>query len=221
MLRYYMVGRESCGGVGEGVRGEENPNAGKKKPIVGVLLSAVLPGAGEFYAGSWLKGAVFLGAEVALWIGYWQFSDRGQEWEIIFHAYADEHWDEDEWLEWMEAHPGFADTTHTLPDTKTQQYYEMIGKYDQFKAGWDDYYDGDPAMTPNRDYYEGLRHTSNLQFKRASYCAMVSLGNRVLSILDSAWTIRKLNRRVEGKLRMSLKKGRVDVVPCLTLCVNW
>jgi len=33
------------------------------------------------------------------------------------------------------------DFTHTLPDTKSQQYYEMIGKYDQFRGGWDDYWD--------------------------------------------------------------------------------
>lgn len=29
--------------------------------------------------------------------------------------------------------------SHQLPSSKTQQYYEMIGKYEQFKAGWDDY----------------------------------------------------------------------------------
>ena len=28
--------------------------------------------------------------------------------------------------------------THHLPATKTQQYYEMIGKYDQFRYGWSD-----------------------------------------------------------------------------------
>ena len=31
-----------------------------------------------------------------------------------------------------------AETTHHLPDTRTQQYYEMTGKYDQFAWGWDD-----------------------------------------------------------------------------------
>ncbi|MBN1968279.1 MAG: hypothetical protein JXR48_11455 [Candidatus Delongbacteria bacterium] len=32
--------------------------------------------------------------------------------------------------------PGF---THDLPQTKTQQYYEMIGKYHQFSMGWKDF----------------------------------------------------------------------------------
>ena len=225
MFRYRMVGVESCRGVGKIVSGEEDEDSGKekkrKKPIVGVLLSTVLPGTGEMYGGSWRKGLVFLGVEVALWIGYWQFGDSGREWEAFFRAYADEHWDEDEWQEWMEEHPEFADTTHTLPSEKNQQYYEMIGKYDQFKAGWDDYEDPGPALTAHRAYYEGLRHKSNIQFKRASYCAMVSLGNRVLSAIDAAWTIRRHNRQIEGELRMSLKRGRVDYVPCLTLSLNW
>ncbi len=29
--------------------------------------------------------------------------------------------------------------THNLPETKTQQYYEMIGKYHQFACGWNDF----------------------------------------------------------------------------------
>jgi len=29
--------------------------------------------------------------------------------------------------------------THNLPETKTQQYYEMIGKYHQFSCGWNDF----------------------------------------------------------------------------------
>ncbi len=28
--------------------------------------------------------------------------------------------------------------THSLPSTKTQQYYEMVGKYLQFVYGWKD-----------------------------------------------------------------------------------
>jgi hypothetical protein len=29
--------------------------------------------------------------------------------------------------------------THNLPETKTQQYYEMVGKYHQFACGWNDF----------------------------------------------------------------------------------
>lgn len=34
---------------------------------------------------------------------------------------------------------GSAQFTHNLPETKTQQYYEMVGKYHQFACGWNDF----------------------------------------------------------------------------------
>ena len=35
---------------------------------------------------------------------------------------------------------GYTDQfTHNLPETKTQQYYEMVGKYHQFACGWNDF----------------------------------------------------------------------------------
>jgi len=34
---------------------------------------------------------------------------------------------------------GSSQFTHNLPETKTQQYYEMIGKYHQFACGWNDF----------------------------------------------------------------------------------
>ncbi len=42
--------------------------------------------------------------------------------------------------------------SHHLPDIKNQQYYEMIGKYEQFRYGWDDY---DPIThsSPHRESY--------------------------------------------------------------------
>jgi hypothetical protein len=194
---------------------------GGKSPGLGALFSALVPGTGEMYAGSWLKGAIFLGAEIGLWVGYWQFHKKGGEWEDIFQAFADDHWSEDRWRDWMQNHPEFGDTTHTLPSTKTQQYYEMIGKYNQFKAGWDDYTEGGAALTPNRNYYEDLRDKSNDQFKRASYCAMISLGNHVLSALDAALTVRLKNRTLKGQVRMGLKNTLRETVPVAVLRMSW
>ena len=194
---------------------------GVKNPGLGALFSAVIPGTGEMYGDSWLKGALFLGVEVALWVGYIHFHGEGQEWEDIFHAYANEHWSEERWRDWMQWHPEFGDTTHSLPSTKTQQYYEMIGKYNQFKAGWDDYVDGGPALTENRNYYEELRNESNVQFKRASYCAMISLGNHILSAMDAALTIRSRNRTIQGQMRVGLKRTPLEYVPCLALRIKW
>lgn len=43
--------------------------ANQKSPAISALLSAVLPGAGHFYAGRMDVGAYFLGAEAAMWLG--------------------------------------------------------------------------------------------------------------------------------------------------------
>ena len=217
-LRYYMLGLGSSLNKEHSGLFQENSNQKMKKPAVGILLSAAVPGAGELYAGKWIKGAIFMSAEIILWIGYGHFSGEGQEYEDTFHAYADAHWSEERWRAgWEEGDPD----THTLPSTKTQQYYEMIGKYDQFKEGWDDYYEGGPDLTPRRNYYEGLRHQSNVEFKRASYCAMAALANHVLSAFDAAFTIRNANRRVESGMRVGLMRAGDSATPCFVLNVSW
>lgn len=192
-----------------------------RSAALGILMSAVVPGTGEMFAGSWIKGAVFLGVEAALWAGYFSFSAHGRDWEDKFHGFADTHWSKERYYDWLAANPNFADTTHSLPSTKTQQYYEMIGKYDQFKAGWDDWNEGDDPLTPHRDYYEGIRHKSNQAFIRASYCTMAVLANHVLSAFDAAWTLNRYNRRVESKLRVSWQRGLEQWVPVLSLGVGW
>lgn len=220
-LRQAMLYPSSSGNSDGIIRQTAVENASLKSPVLGIAMSALVPGTGEMYAGKWLKGAIFLGVEVALWVGYAHYSDEGQKWEDIFHEYADTHWSEDVWRAWMAANPTFGDTTHTLPSTKTQQYYEMIGKYNQFKAGWDDYVEGGPQLTENRNHYEGLRHESNVQFKRASYCAMVVILNHLLSTFDTAFTIRGHNREVRSALRASFRQTRDAVVPRLSLNMQW
>ena len=191
---------------------------GRKKPLAGVLLSVVVPGAGEIYSGSWIKGAIFVGIETGLWIYYVQFQNKGKDWENIFHVYADEHWSKEQW----ELKGGDSDEgTHTLPSTKTQQYYEMIGKYNQFMQGWDDWVQGGPNLTPRRNYYETLRDNSNQELIKASYCAMVVLANHVISAFDASWTIKRYNRKIESKARMGLQKVRDEYVPVLSMDLNW
>jgi hypothetical protein len=214
---------------------------GLKKPGLGLLFSATVPGTGEFYAGSWIKGAAFLGAEIALWIGYSKFTDKGNEWEAIFHDYANTHWSEPDYWVAMAQEAGMSGVTtsnysdvldelreyerlnysHGLHVEKDQQYYEMIGKYHQFKWGWDDYKEGDNPLTPNRDYYEGLRDNSNQEFHKASTCAMVILGNHVLSALDAAWTIGRANKKIRGSAQMSIKKIDQNWTPFYGLQVQW
>ena len=206
------------------------------------LLSALVPGLGEWYAGSKKRGLAFLGAEAAL-VGLWvAWKGKGDDLEQEFRAVADEHWDPEEYIAWRTSSISNSSSTHhALPcssqvhgyivearregklqpgeklraldrsevfggcaPSQIQQYYELIGKYDQFVAGWDDLKrvrrDGSignaaaPAdvdsvenfHSERRLRYEGDRDESNRFLKRASTISGVILINHVISAIDAA-----------------------------------
>jgi hypothetical protein len=196
-----------------------DPSGLPKKPALAVLLSAAVPGAGEIYAGSWIKGAAFLGIEAALWFGYARYMDRGQDLEDEFHVYAETHWSETRWR--SKYNPQTDPYTDELPDTRTQQYYEMIGKYDQFMKGWDDWMEGGPDLTRNRDHYETMRDDSNRKFIAASRCAMGVIANRLVSALDAAWTVHRRNRALSVRLNADVRMVRSEPITVVGLRIGW
>ena len=199
------------------------------------LLSALVPGLGEWYAGSKKRGLAFFGAEVAL-VGLWAaWKGKGKDLEEEFRAVADEHWDPEEYIAWRESTISNSSSTHhALPcssevrdvyiparrewkdqqqtgglgsaafggcaSSQIQQYYELIGKYDQFVVGWDDIVrrSTDNAVgwtevdsvenfhSERRLRYEDDRDESNRFLKRASTVTGVILINHVISAIDAA-----------------------------------
>lgn len=127
-----------------------------KNPKLAFAMSAVVPGGGQVYSKSYVKAAAFVGVEVAAWAMYLNYNKEGRRLEDNYHAYAADHWSEDEYWRWIAHHAGLpfdgTDNTkeelrrweseqfsHGLHRDKDQQYYEMIGKYHQFSWGWDDF----------------------------------------------------------------------------------
>lgn len=191
------------------------------------LLSALVPGLGEWYAGSKKRGLAFFGAEAAL-VGLWAaWRGKGNDLEEEFRAVADEHWDPLNYLVWRDSPISRnSSITHALPcssevvevyipamreggrasfggcaPSEIQQYYELVGKYDQFVAGWDDIVWDDNTGNPveptevdsvenfrseRRLRYEGQRNESNRFLKRASTVSGVILINHVISAIDAA-----------------------------------
>ena len=203
--------------AGEMDSGKSVPAMKMKSPKKGLLFSAVVPGAGQLYGGSWIKSALFLGVEVGCWVGYMNLQDEGEKIEDEFHLYADTHWSEERWRATMQPSDP---ATHNLPPTKTQQYYEMIGKYDQFKRGWDDYSESGPDLTPNRNTYETMRDDSNQKYITASRLAMVILANHVLSGLEAAWSINRHNVKAKAQVHMQPKQGDANYAT-VGMVLNW
>ncbi len=208
-----------------------------------MLFSAVVPGTGQFYNKSWLKGLAFVGIEAGAIAINAIYSQRGNEQEDIFERYADVHWSEEEYwrsladdakerygltidvndrqglIEYERAH-----FSHFLPDTKNQTYYENIGKYSQFNAGWDDSSSrkANQKDSANRESYTIMRKKANDQFKIATYGASTILINHVLSMFDAAYSTYRFNRaQAQATMGLEMQRHRDELLPALSVRMSW
>ncbi len=200
-----------------------------KSPAKAFFLSLAVPGLGQYYYGSRVKPFIFLGVEAATWAMYLKWHGDGNSITDEFEAFNQAHWSENRYDKYLLLNYGVGDddsvdaqyyeVSHHLPDTRTQQYYEMTGKYDQFSWGWDDatymehdigYYDSTGIPIPrlildsiptsaNRNWYENRRHDANNKFDQAKKMIMVSLVNHVVSAFEALYRTKKLNGQSEEK----------------------
>ncbi len=218
-----------------------------KMPAKALLLSAVLPGAGQIYDGEYLKALGFLAVEAASWYFYSGYQGKGNDIEDEYEKYADTHWSEDKYWQAIASMSGkpaddiealreweHLNFSHGLHLTKDQQYYEMIGKYNQFNYGWNDIYTTTPSPTdkmtylkeqvrsPRRLYYETRRDASNRNFKHATTCLTVVILNHMASALESAWSVSHHNREIaEARLYFEPRQMDQQRYSALTLRVDW
>ena len=207
-----------------------------KSPRRAFLYSVLVPGLGEWYAGAKKRGLVFFGIE-AVAVGVWaSWKGKGNDKEDEFRAVADEKWDPLNYLAWRGSTISRnSSITHALPcssyvdvyletgkfkgceDAEIQQYYELLGKYDQFAAGWTDLVrveTGNAAqptevdsvenfLSERRLTYEIQRDDSNRYLKRASTLTGLILINHVFSAIDAA---RVARARSEGMDEAALRR---------------
>jgi hypothetical protein len=234
----------------------------EKSVLRAALYSAVIPGTGQYYAGSIWKTILFAGIEVAAWTSYFIYTDKAESQESQMEAYANANWSEQRYwsklyyealqrgistlpvyrvdennilidydeeviksLRFLEEELGHS---HKLPETKTQQYYEMIYKYlTQFGNGWADadfyreYYGNTNDMTAQMFQYRDMRNSMNNYYDTASTITNVILLNHVLSALDAAWTARSYNRDINVKIRAYNKRYFDENVQMFGINVTW
>ena len=202
------------------------------------VYSLIVPGSGEFYAGSKIKAALFFGLDVTFWALYFNYHGKGKDEEKRYKALADTTWFEDEYLQYLIDSLGITSDTagfydedfnwtylsHHLPDKKTQQYYEMIGKYEQFRWGWEDYADAS-KFSQYRETYLDMRYISNDWLNKAKYSAMFSLANHILSAFDAAIAVKKYNKKGEKFSQIEFKMRLVErdqkVIPRLSVSMRF
>jgi hypothetical protein len=212
---------------------EEILDADHKSVSKAFVYSFFVPGLGEYYSGSRLKAGVFFALDILSWSQYLVSHKSGTDKESDFQLFADEHWLVDRYIAMLvEDHNTDTDTvkidgfTHQLGTEKDQQYYEKVGKWDQFAAGWDDaVWNGEYRQvrvdqntvvdlkvyeSAKRQQYLELRDDSNNKFKVARTWAMLSVANHVLSALDAAITAKRFNKKTSTFSQVNVKARLAD-----------
>jgi hypothetical protein len=95
--------------------------------------------------------------------------------------------------------------SHKLPRHGEQQYYELIGKYHQFSAGWNDFpvnETNNQIISNNFRYYAGMRGDANDFYTVARTAVIGIYVNHFLSGLDAVWSTVSYNKDIAVKLRM-------------------
>ena len=220
---------------------------GYKLPKRALFFSAVLPGAGELYAESYLRAAGFFLVEVGAWTYYSIYNKKGNEKEDEFQSFADEKWDPKKWYNWyinidstkrdLMTHASHMEEL-VMPlisgegdVKKTQQYYEMIGKYAEFVVGWEgtrnnvlyeELLQYRRNEVPIADDYMKMRARSNDLFKQARTGTTIVMLNHLLSAIDAAWAAKIHNNRL---LQASLQVDQIyyanHLQPVLSLKLSW
>jgi len=221
---------------------------GYKLPKRALFFSAVIPGAGELYTKSYIKAGAFFLAEVASWMLYGTYTNKGKDEEKKYQEFADVHWSPDVWQQWLQNYTQEVDDAHASTmekylggdksATTKQQFYEMIGKYPAFYAGWDfveyeknqDFFDNitlDSLSSIQENSseigeYMDMRDKSNKFLRIARTATNYIIINHILSAIDAAWTAKRHNNKL---LEASLKVEQIFYVdhlqPVLSLKIRW
>ena len=72
-------------------------------PITAGLLSAVIPGAGQFYTQSYWQSITTFSVEAAMWVLYAVYNTKGNRQTNNFQTYADHNWSVVLYVNWIKA----------------------------------------------------------------------------------------------------------------------
>ena len=93
-MSYGMQAGDGSPDAGASSVADQMNGAEKKNPGRALLLSAIMPGAGELYAGASIRSAAFFALELGCWYGAVSYAQRGNNKTKDFERYVDHHWNE-------------------------------------------------------------------------------------------------------------------------------
>ena len=147
---------------------------------------------------------------------------------LVTNPTAPYPWDRVDWTRLNQAEESIGEVpstgfSHRIPKRPDQQYYEMIGKYEQYSPGWDD------ANVTDQDYltnvsanflaYRDMRGDANDSYTTARTASYLLVANHLLAALHSAWRAAKFNHELTMRAHLEpvpRAGGRIEYVPTAT-----
>jgi hypothetical protein len=170
----------------------ERGSKGLKSARTAALLSLLVPGAGEVYAGAGTKGRIFMFSEASLWVGFFGFRTYSAWLKDDYKSYAASH-----------ARVNLESKTDSFFDELA--YYDNLDQYNQFGPL---YNRGEKLPYPETDlwywqwdsresrlHYRDMKNRSKDMSRRALYMVGLSLVNRVVSVVDALKTVKSYNQK--------------------------
>lgn len=243
------AGDEIGGSAGAADRDVVSGAGGSK--VWPLLMSVVVPGAGEIYLGHETRALPLLALDIVGWLGVKKYHDEGHDLRDQYYAYADAHWSEQK----LEAAFGvpvddysgsyYFPNVSRDPDTglyrtslplwvsaeaDRREYYENLGKWDQFIFGWDDFVDPrefmdpdplqgditalqDPRASLHRQEYRRLRNLSNDKFTKRDRFLYLNMATRLFSVFQVAWLEGLLGGGPDSPMRVAGHPVRLITEP--------
>jgi hypothetical protein len=165
-------------------------------------LSAVVPGAGQIYAGQERRGLVMLVAEIGGWTARQVWRHRGRALRTDARAYAGSPLDaSSRWSfqRWTAA-------THQDPSELSALYYGDREAFDQkiandplYRSGW--------ASEDARSEFGGLRRTSDARYRNARYTSAALWIHHLLSAFDALQIARLHNLPLGRDVGLGVRTG--------------
>ncbi len=182
-----------------------------------MILSAIMPGLGEATMG-YRRGYAMMALDIASWIGVKHYHSLGGDKKAEYFAYADEHWSEDRLAAafggdendfvgtfyYKDVHDYTGLSLWVSAEDDRREYYENLGKWDQFVFGWDDFSDprnfadmgpeytsadlkDDPRISEHRIAYRAMRKDANNQFDNRDRLVYMNMFTRIFSMFQVAY----------------------------------
>jgi hypothetical protein len=207
----------------------KNSQAVQQKSVKqGLFLSLLLPGSGEVYGNSKLKGIIFFSIEIFAWTSYFIHHKKENDWQDLYIKFADDYWNREKWQNWWDSLTPDQQNqfpNYKLPQTNNNEYYRVIGKYSKFNVGWNDVpiSPGEVETNPSQlnETYMRWRNNGSSESKLASLSTGLVLVNHILSALDAAWTVKHFNKNVKpaAKVRYVMIDQQPNLMAELT--ISW